>query len=270
MPESPETGISLHYEIVGEGPPLCLITGYRQSSAAWPRPFIAALAARFTVVTFDNRGTGLSDKPMDGYEFDQQALDVVRLLNEVRHPRTHLLGYSMGGAVAQEVALRYPDRVDRLILFATFCGGVFSEAAPWSVLRRLFETDGLSPEEAMRQSWPVTYSPAYLAANAEAVEQQMRRELVHPTPAFATRMQMAALRKFDRYRDLPRISSPTLVATGSDDVLVKPRNSAILAARIPGARLESLADLGHRAIWEAPEEIAGLIGDFLTKPIAGV
>ena len=113
----------------------------------------------------------------------------------------------------------------------------------------------------------MTYSPEYLAANAEAVEQQMRRELEHPTPMFVAQRQMEALRKFDRYRDLPRIGAPTLVATGAHDVLVKPRNSEILASRIPNARLELLADLGHRAIWEAPEEIADLIGDFLTRPI---
>jgi 3-oxoadipate enol-lactonase len=216
---------------------------------------------------FDNRGTGLSDKPTDGYEFGHQAGDVVGLLNDLGLPRVHLLGYSMGGAIAQEVALRYADRVDRLILFATFCGGVWAEPASWSVLRRLFEIDDLSLEDAMRQSWPVTYSPTYLAANADAVEEQMRRELAHPTPAFVIRMQTQALKAFDRYRDLPRIRSATLVATGTDDLLVKPRNSAIIASRIPGARLESLADLGHRAIWEAPEEIADLIGDFLTQPI---
>ena len=78
---------------------------------------------------------------------------------------------------------------------------------------------------------------------------------------------MEALRTFDSYRDLPRIGATTLVATGAHDVLVKPRNSEILASRIPNARLELLADLGHRAIWEAPEEMADLIGDFLTGPI---
>jgi 3-oxoadipate enol-lactonase len=77
--------------------------------------------------------------------------------------------------------------------------------------------------------------------------------------------QMEALRQFDSYRHLPKITAPTLVATGADDLLVKPRNSQILVSRIPHARLEMLEDLGHRAIWEAPEEIADLVGDFLTR-----
>jgi pimeloyl-ACP methyl ester carboxylesterase len=90
--------------------------------------------------------------------------------------------------------------------------------------------------------------------------------LEHPTPTFVARRQAEALRKFDSYRHLPHIRAATLVATGTRDVLVKPRNAAILASRIPNARLATLADLGHRAIWEAPEEMAELIGDFLTGP----
>jgi pimeloyl-ACP methyl ester carboxylesterase len=195
------------------------------------------------------------------------AADVAGLLDDLRLPSAHVFGFSMGGAVAQDFAIRYPDRVDRLVLFGTFCGGIWAEPASYTVFKRLLVTENQSPEEAARHAWPVTYSPDYLAAHPAAVEAQMRRELEHPTPPFVARQQMEMLRMFDRYRDLPRIAAPTLVATGADDVLVKPRNSQILASRIPGARLELLADLGHRAIWEAPEEIAELVGDFLTRPM---
>jgi 3-oxoadipate enol-lactonase len=259
-------GVDLHYTDIGTGPALCLITGFRQNSAAWPEAFISELATRCRVITFDNRGTGQSDKPMNGYSLGQQASDVVGLLDKLGLSCCHILGFSMGGAIAQEFAVRFPDRIGRLILFAMFCGGIWSERAPWSVLRRLFAIDGLSPVEAARQSWPVTYTPAYLAANAEAVERQMYRELLHPTPEFVAKRQIEALRTFDRYRDLPRIGAATLVVTGSDDILIRPGNSVILASRIPRARLESLADLGHRAIWEASEEIAGLVNDFLAGP----
>jgi 3-oxoadipate enol-lactonase len=266
MPLTKTTGVSLYHEVVGDGPPVCLINGYRLSGAAWPGAFIGRLSTRCSVIVFDNRGTGRSDKPDDGYEFSNQARDVIGLLDDLGLARTHLLGFSMGGAIAQEVAIQYADRVDRLILLATFCGGIWAEHAPLSVISRILVTEGLSAEEAARQSWPVTYSPDYLAANAEEVEQQMRRELEHPTPTIVAQRQTEALRKFDSYRRLPHIRATTLIATGTHDVLVKPRNSAILAARIPRARLETLADLGHRAIWEAPEEIADLIGDFLTGP----
>ena len=265
MPLAPANGTVLHYEVVGKGPALCLIAGFRQSSAAWPPAFLDRLARRHQVISFDNRGTGRSPPTVGGYALDNQARDVRGLLDALGMDRVHLLGFSMGGAIAQEVVTGYPDRVDRLILFGTFCGGPWSTPAPWSVLRRLFATERLTPEQAAREAWPVTYSPDYLAANLEVVEQQMRRELVHPTPGFVATQQMEAIRRFDVYHALPRVRSPTLVTTGAADVLVPPRNAATLAARIRGARLELLNDLGHRAIWEAPEEMAELIGDFLAS-----
>ncbi len=262
----PTARVGLNCTQTGTGPALCLIAGFRQSGAAWPEAFVSRLAERHRVIVFDNRGTGLSEKPTHGYGLHEQAADVAALLSALDIPRSHVLGFSMGGGIAQELAIRFPDRVGRLILFGTFCGGIWSHSAPWSVLRRLFMVDGLSFEDAAREAWAVTYSPAYLAANAIAVERQMHRELIHPTPTFVARRQRQALWTFDTYFSLPRIAAATLVATGGDDVLVRPGNSALLATRIPGARLEILADLGHRAIWEAPEEIAGLITDFLAGP----
>src|ERR1700742_2522671 len=269
MPFSTRNDVSLYYDVAGDGPVLCLINGYRLSGEAWPSAFIARLSARCSVLSFDNRGTGRSDKPDAGYEFANMAEDVIGLLDDLGLSRVHLFGFSMGGAIAQEVAIRHPDRIRRLTLFGTFCGGIWAEPASYTVFRRLLVTENQTPEEAARQAWPVTYTPDYLAANAEAVEQQLRRELEHPTPMFVAQRQMEALGAFNSYRDLPRIAAPTLVATGTHDVLVKPRNAKILASRIPNTRLELLADLGHRAIWEAPEEIADLVGDFLSRPIGG-
>ena len=266
MAYSKGSGVALYYETVGNGPPLCLINGYRLSGFAWPHAFIARLATRCTVIAFDNRGTGRSDKPEGGYNIAGLANDVVALLDDLDIARVHLLGYSMGGAIAQEVAIQHPNRIGRLVLFATFCGGIWSEPASHAVFSRLLTRDGQTLEEAARAAWPVTYSPEYLATHAAAVEQQMHRELQYPTPIFVAKRQMEAIRNFDRYWELPRIAAPTLVATGAHDMLVKPRNAKILASRIPDARLELLADLGHRAIWEAPEEIADFVCDFIAGP----
>jgi pimeloyl-ACP methyl ester carboxylesterase len=115
-------GIRMAYRIQGAGPPLVLVMGYRLSSAAWPTSFVEALAHQFTVVTPDNRGTGLSDKPVDGYALTNMARDIHGLLDELEIPTVHMLGYSMGGAIAQEFVRQFPDRVQNLILCATMCG----------------------------------------------------------------------------------------------------------------------------------------------------
>jgi 3-oxoadipate enol-lactonase len=258
-------GVSLRYEVTGNGPPLCLIIGYRLHGAAWPKAFVERLARRFSVLTFDNRGTGLSDKPTCGYSIDGMARDVAGLLDGLGWTSAHVLGFSMGGAIAQELAISNPERVDRLVLFATFPGGLFGIPAAWPVLRRLFEVGGLSPEQQSRQAWPVAYSATYLAGHPDEVEAQMRREIEHPTPDYAAQGQSAAIRAFSSGPRLWRIEAETLVATGTDDALVPPSNSRVLASRIPGAQLALLPGLGHRAIWEAPEEVAQLVGEFLTR-----
>ena len=161
-------GISVAYEVQGSGPPLLLIMGYRLSSRAWPPEFIDALAKRFTLILFDNRGTGLSEKPAFGYALSNIAKDICGLLEHLAIPRAHVLGYSMGGAVAQELACRYPERVQRLVLCATLCGGprtVYAGPAVIAVMRGLV---GLSPHEAARRIATVTYAPAYLEKSARA------------------------------------------------------------------------------------------------------
>src|SRR3954447_2246298 len=167
-------GLNLRYEVVGAGPPLGLVIGYRLHGAAWPQTFIEKLARQFSVLTFDNRGTGLSDKPVSGYELHTMAEDVLGLFEHLSWPKAHILGFSMGGAIAQEFAIRHPERVDRLVLFATFPGGLYGVRAPRPVLRRLFDLEELSPEEATRQMWPVTYATDYLDTHREEVEAQMR------------------------------------------------------------------------------------------------
>ena len=258
-------GVSLRYEVTGQGPPLCLIIGYHLHGAAWPHVFVENLARHFSVLTFDNRGTGQSEKPASGYGLDVMAADVAGLLDGLGWSSAHVLGFSMGGAIAQELAIRNPERVDRLVLIATFPGGLLGIPAPWPVLRRLFDVEGLPPEEAARQVWPVTYSAAYLAAHPEAVEAQMRREIAFPTPDYAARGQGAAIRAFSSGLRLSRIRADTLVATGNEDQLVPPGNARILASGIRGARLAVLPGLGHRAIWEAPEDAGALVTGFLAQ-----
>jgi 3-oxoadipate enol-lactonase len=257
-------GVSLRCQVVGGGPPLCLINGFRLHGSAWPECFVERLAKHFSVVTYDARGTGLSDKPTDDYAVATMARDAAELITELGFQKAHVLGFSMGGMVAQDLAIRHPQRVHRLVLFATYAGFGFTIPAPWSVQRRLYDIDGLLPEDAAKQVWPVTYTAQYLSNNQSTVEAQMRREIAYPTPDYVARGLRTGLRAFSSGFRLWRLRARTLVVTGTEDQLVPPGNSRILASAIPDARLESLPGLGHRAIWEAPEEIADLVSDFLT------
>ena len=239
--------------------------GYRLSSAAWPTRFVEALAENFTVVTFDNRGTGQSDKPLTGYALANMARDVAGLLDEIGIESTYLLGYSMGGAIAQEFTRQFPERVAGLILCATMCGGPRATYAEASVVRVMHDLDGFSPEQIARRIRAVTYAPNYLSENREQAEDQMRREIALPTPLHAADLQFQAFAEFDGSKALPQIRCPTLVMTGDLDRLIRPENSGTLARLIPGAKLRVIPGGGHRVLWEAVEECTDLITGFLVS-----
>lgn len=264
MQHAAVNGIKISYGVLGSGPPLVLIMGYRLSSLAWPHDFIEALAEKFTVVVFDNRGTGASDKPTIGYEISNMARDVSGLLDHLEIARTNVLGYSMGGAIAQEFIRQFPDRVLGLVLCATMCGGPRATYAPPSVVRVMRELDGLTPEEIARQIWSVTYAPGYLENHRELAENQMRREIAAPTPLHAADLQYQAFAEFDCSKALPGIQAPTLVMTGDLDRLVSPQNSKFIASLIPGARLIVIPGCGHRMMWEATDECVAFVTEFLT------
>jgi pimeloyl-ACP methyl ester carboxylesterase len=161
-------GINIAHQVRGNGPPLVPIMGYRLSSSAWPIQFVEALAEEFTVVTFDNRGTRQSDKPVEGYALANMARDLAGLLDEIGIERTYVLGYSMGGANAQEFTRQFPLRVAGLVLCATMCGGPRATFAETSVVRAMRDLDGFSPEQIARRIWAVTYAPDYRRKNPDA------------------------------------------------------------------------------------------------------
>jgi pimeloyl-ACP methyl ester carboxylesterase len=152
-------GVNIAFCVQGEGPPLVLIMGYRLNSIAWPATFVDVLKRSFTVITLDNRGTGRSDKPLTGYALANMARDVAALLDEIDIESTYVLGYSMGGAIAQEFVRQFPDRVTGLILCATMCGSPRATYAEPPVVRVVRDLDGLSTEQIARQIWQVTYAP---------------------------------------------------------------------------------------------------------------
>ena len=266
MPFAQLGDITLHYQVRGHGEPLLLIMGYRGSSFMWGEAFLSLLAQHFQVVVFDNRGTGLSAKPDTAYTMATMADDTADLLAHLGLSRVNVFGVSMGGMIAQELALRHPRRVKRLVLGCTSCGGPLAIGPPAEVLARLIVPPDLPREEAVRQQWSIMFSPEFLAQRPDLLNDLTARALAHPTPLHTTLRQLVAVLRFNTYGRLGQITAPTLVVTGAADLVIHPANSSMLVERIPGACLHTLPRAGHGFFWELPEAVETFLRTFCTRP----
>src|SRR5829696_7534236 len=159
MPRIQVDDIQLNYAVRGTGEPLIVPSGFGTSSAVLRPEFVEGLARSFRVITFDNRGTGLSDKPEGPVTIAQMADDAVGLLDALEIERSHLMGISMGGMIAQEVALRHPGKVIGLVLGCTNCGAPVSVPASQETLGLLMIPEGMEAREAARRAWPCAFTP---------------------------------------------------------------------------------------------------------------
>jgi pimeloyl-ACP methyl ester carboxylesterase len=259
--------INICYEIHGEGEALVLIMGYGGSSGQWFRQ-IPGLSRDYRVVAFDNRGTGRSDKPDVPYTMQMLAQDIAGLLEALAIDAAHIYGVSMGGMIAQEFALRYPEKVISLILGCTVCGGAHTTPPDAEAMTVLFDMERmkrLTPEEAARESLPFLCSQEFIDNNPDIVEQWIAKSVEYVTPVHGYMRQTEAIMGHDAYDRLPQIKAPTLVITGTADRMVPFENSRLLASRIPNAELVILENVGHGFFIEAAEEADKAILDFLGR-----
>jgi len=257
-------GVKLAYYVRGAGPPVLFVMGLGGRASDWNDRFLAPLAARFTAVTFDNRGTGASDKPMEDYSLEVMADEAVGVLDACRHARAHVVGISMGGMIAQLVALRHPARVDRLVLIATHGGGP-GVVPPTPEAMAALAADRTRPRaEVVRRAMPWPPSPRPASREPAAIEALVALAEAQPTPEAVFARQLAAILASRRMSRLGAITAPTLVVHGTDDPLVPPANGAALARAIPGARLVELPGCGHLPMWECPARLADVLIDFLS------
>jgi pimeloyl-ACP methyl ester carboxylesterase len=271
MPECSINVIRVHYDLHGSGDPLLLIMGLGASSAAWDPSLVDALAQDFQVITFDNRGTGRSDKPDEPYTLNLLADDAAALLDHLRIGRAHIFGVSMGGMIAQEFALNHAARVQTLTLGCTTFGGKNAVPAPPASLAILTASrEGISAEEVIRRGWPLSYSHDYIESHRADLEAAIPRLLEHPTPPFAFRRHFEATLKLHTYSQLKEIKAPTLVVAGAEDVLIPARNAELIAAQIPGARLLIIPGVGHNFFTPGQESFLGQLTPFLKAHALGV
>jgi pimeloyl-ACP methyl ester carboxylesterase len=265
MPHTQVNGVNLHYEIAGQGQPLLLIMGLGAPAAAWDPQFIQEMTKTHKVITYDNRGTGLSDKPDVPYSIAMFASDAVGLLDTLNTPRAHVFGVSMGGMIAQELAIHYPQHVVSLILGCTTPGGKHAVPAPPESLKALQGRANQTPEEAAREGWKLSFSEEFIRTHRTELEANLPRVLAHVTPRFAYERHYQATMTLRVYKQLKEIKAPTLVATGRDDVLIPAANSEILAREIPGAELVIFDNAGHGFVTSAREPFLKVFKKFLTR-----
>lgn len=248
-------GCRIAYQPRGEGAPLVLLAGQANDHHWWDGVRADFHAARRTI-TLDYRGTGGSDKPDEPYSTEGFADDVIAVLDDLGVERADVYGTSMGGRVAQWLAVRHPHRVRALVLGCTSPGGRHGIERGDDVRRSLARPD---PEEARRALLELMYTPAWLAAHPGPYT-----TLGDPAmPPYARRRHLAASARHDAWDALPGIGAPTLVVHGGDDLLNPAANASLLAQRIPGARLRLIPGARH-AYFEEFRAVAGpLVLDFL-------
>ena len=258
---APDGRTALYWESEGAGAPVLLVMGLGLSGGAWWRT-VPVLARRLRVITFDHRGVGRSRAFSPVYTTEAMADDAVAVLDAAGIERAHVYGISLGGMVAQQLALRHPERVRSLVLGATSPGGPRSVSPDPEVLDFVRRRLRMRSEEAARASVPFNYGPRCRAEHPERIEEDIARRLESPFSIRAYREQLFAAGVHNTWGRLGRIVVPTLVVHGRHDRMVPFGNGELLAGRIPGARLRVLEESGHTYPTEEPgvdEEIAAFL-----------
>jgi pimeloyl-ACP methyl ester carboxylesterase len=259
-------GRRLFHQRRGAGAPLLLIQGMSGTHLAWGDPLLSALQRSFDVITYDHRGIGRSDPVTDSFSIADLADDAAGLLDALRLESAHVLGISMGGMVAQELALRHRERVRTLTLGCTYCGGPQGRLADEPVLRRLSAATRSGDRElAIRTNFEVNMSAAF-AAEASNYEPFRAMAMSLPVPLPVVLLQIEAIATHDTSARLPGLDVPALVIHGAEDQMIPVSNGRLIASLVPGARLEVLDGVGHMFWWEQPDRTAELVRSLASAP----
>lgn len=252
---------------VGEGQPLLLIPGLGTDYHAfiWN---IAELAHRWRCLVVDQRGLGGSDATPGPYSMEQLADDVATVLERLAPGGAFVFGVSMGGMVAQHLAIRYPKAVRSLILGCTGPGGHLAVRADPANTRLLLGGDAKEPGLAYRVACQVLYERRWREAHSEVIEDAVHWRATHPVRPGVFAAHWAAIRHHDTGERLANITAPTLVLHGTSDVVMPPGNGTVLANQIPDAMLKWLPGRGHMFFQEDPGGTFALIQAHLGAPTA--
>jgi len=256
--------IEIAYRIQGQGEPLLLIMGLAGTYDIWDPTLLGELAQHYQVISFDNRGIGKTTKGTQPYTIPQFADDTAGLLQALGIDHASVLGWSLGSHVGQELALKYPQRVDRLILYASLCGGREAIRRP-ETMAQFVDTSG-GPEQQAERLLNLILPPDWVRGHLPYVLEVFLHPL-HQVSQASIENQVRAEHEWSGTWDrLGQVSRPTLVVTGTDDQATPPDNSLILAQRIPHAWLAYFTGGGHGMMYQYPRQFAATIHSFLQAP----
>ena len=247
------------YRIVGSGPPLVMIMGYPATMEDWDPRFVDALARHYRVVIFDNAGIGDTQKLPGPLTIDAMARQTGALIDALHLSRPAVLGWSMGGMIAQALAVLDPSQVSRLVLCATFPGT--GAAVPSATIRALTR---LEPRQVETVLFPANQAKAYNAFTAAISGYPPAPE---PSAAVMAAQRRAVTQwwtgKDPAGRKIAAISAPTLIADGAADWVDPVANARTLARLTPAARLVLYPDAAHAFLFQDPTQFAAVVGSFL-------
>jgi pimeloyl-ACP methyl ester carboxylesterase len=264
MPHKELANINLYYEVHGQGTPLVMIRGLGSNLDHWYAQ-APTFAQYYKVMTFDNRGIARTNDPGGDYTVPMMAADTLGLMDALDLEQAYVMGLSMGGMIAQELAICHPNRIRGLVLVCTHCGGT-EQVGPSAEVSALFkEMVFENTPEAKVKAASTLFDRQTLEHSPEIPAYYSQVSLKHPAKAEILMKQWQAVLQHDTFDRLPQITAPTLVITGTEDLLIPPRNSKILAEKIPRAELRIIPGGGHQVLIEQPALCNEAILDFLRR-----
>ncbi|WP_430246149.1 alpha/beta fold hydrolase [Neorhizobium sp. DAR64861/K0K2] len=262
MPFATIGGSDFYYDMEGDGPPLLLVTGLAGVASYWD-PNVEGLSKHFTVIRYDHRGTGKSVRSEHAYSVELLAEDLIGLMDYLGVEKASLLGHSTGGAIGQVIAARNAERLDRMVLYASWATLCPQMMLCFDLRRMLLESHG---KEGYHRASPVfLYPPRFVSNEWPRLEKDMAAAVAGSTTETILGARIEAVVDFDGLGYLPQISAPTLVLVAKDDILTPPLCSEELARNIPGATLQMLSYGGHAVSVCEPETFNRTVLSFLLR-----
>jgi pimeloyl-ACP methyl ester carboxylesterase len=254
--------IDISYKTFGKGDPVLLIMGYIGSKNAWDPTFLKGLSTNHTVIVFDNRGIDNTSVGSKNFSIEKFAADSAGLLDALKINKSNILGFSMGGMIAQQLTLNYPDKVDDLIIYASYCGSGGNQSIPPNP--ELFkQTTNISAsfDDIKKRFAPLLFTSNWIKQNPNYLEGFA--SFVFPSIDILKQQEEAIFSWEGICSQLKEISQDTLVVTVTDDLILSPANSINLIKNIPGAWLAQFKDGGHGLMFQYPERLSAIVNTFL-------